>query len=158
MWLYTYAWDIGVPVVEGQEVLHQASHDGHLFLGVVVDDLLGQLGLVDTVAISAQLLVHKALLGRGERARGDGIVVGGERLIEFDVVAGHRVVWVVHDRIVILGRAAYRSLRRIGDVVGVAEWAIVDGVTQTSNGLATEKVVHRTVLQFEDDHILDVIL
>lgn len=41
-----YAWNVGVPVVEGHKVLGEGSQDRDLLFGVVVHDLLSQEGVV----------------------------------------------------------------------------------------------------------------
>lgn len=89
---------VGVPVVEGQIVLHQCGQDGNLILGTVVEDLLGECSLVHISAISAQLLVHEALLRGSELTTGNGRVVRSECPIELDVVASNRVIQVIQNR------------------------------------------------------------
>jgi hypothetical protein len=100
----------------------------------------------------------ETLLVGGQLAGRDGLVVRSEGAVELDIVTVDSVVRVVEDRIVVLGSAADVALGRIGQVVRVAEWAILDGVRKTSDLLTTQNVVDRTVLHNKDDDILDLIL
>lgn len=78
-----------MPVVEGQVVLHQGSEDWNLILSIVIDDLLGELGLVDIVTVAAQLLVDEALLVGNEFSRGNVLITRSKSAIKLDVVSGN---------------------------------------------------------------------
>jgi hypothetical protein len=80
---------VGVPVVEGQVVLYQGSEDWNLVLSIVIDDLLGELGLIDIVTVAAQLLVDEALLVGSEFSRGNVRITRRKSAIKLDVVSGN---------------------------------------------------------------------
>lgn len=145
-----------MPVVEGQVVLHQRSQNWDLLFGVVVHDLSSEDGLVDLGAILADLLMNKALVVGNQLALGDLSVVGVEGAIELDVVAIDGVVGVIGDGVEVLGGRAGNALTRIGEVVGVAVGARVDGIFKALELLTTEEVVKGAVLHHQDDHILDL--
>lgn len=145
-------------MVEGEVVLHERCEDWDLVLGIVVNDLFSQLGLVDIVTVTAQLLVDEAPLGGSELARGNSIVTGSECAIKLDVVSGDRVVGVIQNRVEVLGPTADIAHGGVGQVVGVAVKSIVDRIVEALEGLATEQVVEGAVLHLQNDHILDVVL
>jgi hypothetical protein len=149
---------VGMPVVEGQVILNQGGEDWNLILGVVVQNLLGQFCLVDIVAVTAQLLVHKALLRGSELAAGNGRVARNECAIKLNVIAGNRVIRIVQDRVKVLSRAAHVARGSIRQVVRIAERPIVDRVFQPLEGLSTEQVVKGAILHLQNHNILDLVL
>lgn len=152
----TYSGDIRVPVVEGQVLLDERSQDRHLVLGVVVHDLLNEVGLLSLVFVETHLLVRKALVGGLELARGNGSVVRSILAIELDVVAVDGMVRVIDDRVEALGSSAGLALGGIGQVERVAKRAVLEGVFEALCGLTAEDVVKGAVLHDKDDHILNV--
>jgi len=68
------------------------------------------------------------------------------------------VTRVVQDGIKVARSAACLSQRGVGDVDGVAEGTIVDGVVEALDLLSTEKIVNGAILHDEDDNILDLVL
>lgn len=145
-----------MPVVEGQEVLHQRGQNWDLLFGVVVHDLGSEDGLVDLGAVLADLLANEALVMRNQLALGDLSVVWVERAIELNVVAVDGVVGVIGDGVEVLGGRTGNALAGVGEVVGVAVRAGVDGVLQALELLTTEEVVKGAVFHHQDDHILDL--
>ena len=83
-----------MPVVESHEILHQASQDGHLLLRVIVEDLFGQLRVLD-IAVNAILLMEEALLRRRQFAALDSIVVRRKSPIELNIVAMDGMIRIV---------------------------------------------------------------
>ena len=147
-----------MPVVEGEVVLDQRGEDWYLILGVVVQDLLGQFGLVDIISVTAQLFMHKPLLSGSELAAGNGRIAWGKGAIELNVVASNRVIGIVQDRIKVLSGAAHLARRGISQVVRVAEGPIVDRVVQTLDSLSTEQVVQGAIFQLKNYNIFDLVL
>lgn len=143
-------------MVENDIVLDERGEHGHLLLGVIVHDLHGQLGAVGIGAVQAQLFRDEPLLGGGQLALGDGRIVGGEGAVELDVIAIDGVIGIIGDRVVVSGRTADGALGEVGDVVGVAVGAVVDGVLQALDRLTSQQVVHGTILHDQDDDILDL--
>lgn len=143
-------------MVKGQVVLHQRGQDWNLLFGVVVHDLSRESGLVHLGAIVAHLLMDKALVVGNQLALGDQSVVRVEGAIELDVVAIDGVVRVIGDGIKVLGGRTGNTLTRVGEVVGVAVGAGVDGVLEALELLTTQEVVKGAVLHHQDDHILDL--
>ena len=154
----SYPGDIRVPVVKGHIILHQLRQDGNLGLGVIVEDLRGQLGLVDIVTVAAQLLIHEPLLLGGELATRDGRVVRVKGTVELDVVTRNRMVRVVENGIVVLGSTAHGTLGGVGETVRIAVRAVVERILKALDCLTTEHIVQRAVLHFQDHHVLDLVL
>lgn len=143
-------------MVEDNKVLDELGEHRHLLLSVIVHDLHGQLGAVGIGAVQAQLFGDEPLLGGGQFALGDGRIVGSEGAIELDVVAIDRMVGIICDRVIVSGCTADGALGEIGDVVGVAEGAVIDRVLQALDGLTSQQVVHGAVFHDQNDNILDL--
>ena len=67
-----YTGNIRVEVVKHDKLLGQRSDHRDLFLGVVVDHFLCEVGIVLSLIVQTDLLVHKAVEGRLRLARCDG--------------------------------------------------------------------------------------
>lgn len=147
-----------MPVVKGKIVLHQSRQDRDLVFRVVVKHLLGKLGLIDIVTITAELLMHETLLGWSQLATSNIGIARVESAVEFDIVASDGVIRVVKNRIEVLRSTANLALGGIGQVIRVAERTIVDGVLKALQSLATEQVIEGTVLHFQNNNILDIAL
>lgn len=102
--------------------------------------------------------MHETLLVGSELAAGDGRIARGKCPVELNVISSDRVIGVIQNRVEIFSGAAHLARRRIGQIVRVAEGAVVDGVFQSFDGLATEDIVQRAVLHLKDDNILDLVL
>ena len=148
----TYAGNVTVPVVEGNEVLGQGSEHRDLLLGVVVHDLLTQEGRVGLAAVAADLLLDETLHARRLAS------VRVEATEELEVVAVNVVIWVIYDGVVVRSLTAGLSERRVADVQRVAVGTALDGVLETLESLPAEEVVERTVLHDKDDEVLDALL
>lgn len=144
-----------MPVVEGKVVIHQLSQDRHLLLGVIVEDLFGSLG-ISGIRIGAKLLMHKPLLTWGQLALSNSLVIRQEGAVEFDVIAIDIVVRIIEDGVIAPRSAAFLTFGRIRKVDGVAEWPVVDGITQTLYRLPSQKIVKGAVFHLKDDNILDL--
>lgn len=154
----THARVARVPVVEGDELLGEASENRNLLLGVVVHDLVGKDLCVLLSRVQAELLMDEAVHGRFKLPGLNGGVVWQEGAIELNVVSWDAVIGVVQDGIIVLRLTAYLALGRVREVKGVTVWAIVDGVLKTLGLLSTEEVVDRTILHGDEDDILDLVL
>lgn len=138
-----------MPVVEGHKVLRQSREDRHLLLSVVVHDLLSQERRVCLTPVAANLLMNKPLHLR----RLAGVWVEASK--ELHVVAIHRMIRIINDRIVIARLTARLGALRVGDVQRVAEGTVVDWVVEAFDRLAAEDVVEGAVLHDQDDEVLD---
>ena len=64
----------------------------------------------------------------------------------------------IQDFVVVRSASTRVALIRLRDIEWIAERSIVNGVLKTFNRLSAEKVIQRTVLHFEYQNILDLLL
>lgn len=151
----TYTWNTGVPVVEGGEFINNVDQSRDIFLSIVVHDLLGSnVGRQGRVA--DELLVNEALERGQQRTIGNCRVAGAKGAVEFQIVAGYRVIRVIEDGVEVLRAGAIVGEVWVSKILGVAIGPVVDGVVEAGSRDAPEDVVEGTVLQNYPDNILDL--
>lgn len=146
-----------MPVVEGGVLVHQVHESGDLALGVVTHDLaVSHRGREARVTV--ELALQETLVGGGQRAVGNGRIVRGESAVELEVVASHRVVRVVQDRVKVLGVGGPLLAAGVVDLLGVGVGAVVGRVVEATSLDTTQDVVEAAVLQQDPDNVLNLVL